>query len=182
MSMSMSMSGSVEQPARRCLLRLVAALAVLPLLEGCRTYQPKPVDLDAAERAFDGREPAALLSTPSLAEFARALGEGPERTSSFDPSDGLSIDEAAAVALVFNRDLRLARLEAGVVRASAENAGLWRDPVLGVDLSDVLAGTANGLEAVVSVGLTLPLSGRLELEKELGVRVLGLDKRSFFTN
>jgi len=105
----------------------------------------------------------------SVREFAAALdrAEGGSQAEGFDPSDGLSLDEAEAVLLVFNPDLRQARLEANVTRATAAHAGLWQDPVLGVDLERIVsgAGGANPWVAGSTIGITIPISGRLEAEK-----------------
>ena len=130
-------------------------------LGGCRSYERSTLDLDRTQREFLLR----ALDGPVLEEMnARAQpGDG---AAAFDPSDGLSLVEAEAIALVFNRDLRTARLAAGVAQANAENAGLWRDPVLGVDLTQIVSGASQGLEAIFAVGFTLPISGRLELEKQ----------------
>jgi cobalt-zinc-cadmium efflux system outer membrane protein len=140
---------------------IVALSAALILsLNGCKSYERSTLDLDRTQREFLLR----ALEGPVLEEMnARAqTGAG---SAAFDPSDGLSLAEAEAIALVFNRDLRTARLAAGVTQASAENGGLWRDPSLGVDLTQIVSGASQGLEAIVTVGFTLPISGRLELEK-----------------
>jgi len=131
---------------------------ILIALVGCKSYERSTLDLDRTQREYMLR----ALDGSVLTEMnARAEGGA----AAFDPSDGLSIAEAEAVALVFNRDLRTARLAAGVTRASADNGGLWQDPTLGVDFTKIVSGASQGLEAIVSVGLTLPISGRLELEK-----------------
>jgi hypothetical protein len=136
-----------------------AALSTVLLLSlaGCKSYERSALDLDRTQREFLMR---ALDGSVLDAMNARAPHDA------FDPSDGLSLAEAEAVALVFNRDLRAARLAAGVTRASADNGGLWRDPSLGVDFTQIVSGASQGLEAIVSVGFTLPISGRLELEKK----------------
>lgn len=90
-----------------------------------------------------------------------------ECAGAFDPSDGLSLPEAEPVALVYNRDLRLARLEAGVSRAGAEHAGLWEDPVAGVDIERIVSGVPDPWVVGGTLGLTIPISGRLETEKSL---------------
>lgn len=136
-------------PTRRSLAAL--STAALAVLSGCVSYERKPLDLDAVREEF-------LARTPVLPQ--------PSGDAAFDLADGLSAAEAEAVLLVFNRDLRVARLEAGVTRANAENGGLWADPTLGVDFTRIVGAASRGVEAVVSLGLTLPLSGRLELEKE----------------
>lgn len=143
------------------LARAQAFVAAALCIAGCKAYEPKPLALDAAQREFLAR----TASAESLAAFGARL-DAPVVRCAFDTSDGISLAEAEAIALVFNRDLRAARLAAGVTRASAENAGLWRDPTLGVDLSKVVSGTASGgIEALFSAGFTLPLSGRLDAEK-----------------
>jgi outer membrane protein TolC len=134
-------------------------------LTGCQSYERMPLDLDATRSAWLTRSPG----DPSVREFAAALdrAEGGSQAEGFDPSDGLSLAEAEAVVLVFNPDLRLARLEADVTRATAEHAGLWQDPVLGVDLERIVsgAGGANRWVAGSTIGITVPISGRLEAEK-----------------
>jgi outer membrane protein TolC len=79
----------------------------------------------------------------------------------------VTLAEAEAVVLVFNPNLRQARLEANVTRATAAHAGLWQDPVLGVDLERIVsgAGGANPWVAGSTIGITVPISGRLEAEK-----------------
>ncbi len=128
---------------------VAAVIAAMTLLSACTTYEAKPLDAASARRAF----------------LARTVDEPSFALDGFQASDGLSLREAEVIALVFNRELRAARLEAGVTRATADNAGLWTDPTLGVDLSQVIGGVSGGVEALASFALTLPLSGRLELER-----------------
>ena len=137
------------------------AAALLVSLSGCVSYESRPLQLDRTQRAYLLR----ALDGPVLDEWNTLRGERSD-AALFDPSDGVSLAEAEAVALVFNRDLRNARLAAGVTQASAENGGLWRDPSLGVDFSQIVSGASQGLETIVTIGFTLPLSGRLELEKK----------------
>lgn len=115
----------------------------------------------------------------SVREFAATLdraGGGPH-SSTFEPGDGLTVAEAQVVALVFNPDLRLARLAAGVTRATAAHAGLWQDPVLGVDLERIVSSTggANAWVAGSTIGITVPISGRLEVEKSRAGAALAAD-------
>lgn len=143
----------------------VVIAGLLSGLAGCQSYERKPLDLDAIRVAWLSRSP----SDPSIRDFAAGLdgadsGFGALRC---DPSDGLSLAEAEAVALVFNADLRQARLEADVTRATAAHAGLWEDPLLGVDLERIVSGAGGANPWVVgsTLGLTIPISGRLEAEK-----------------
>lgn len=134
-------------------------------LAGCQSYERKPLYLDATRAAWLTRSPA----DSSVREFAAALdrAELGTGTGGFDPLDGLTLAEAEAVTLVFNPDLRQARLESNVTRATAAHAGLWQDPVLGVDLERIVsgAGGANPWVAGSTIGITIPISGRLEAEK-----------------
>ena len=138
------------------------------LAGGCQTYEQEPLDIDAIRSSLLERS----LADPLISEFAAALeqaesGGGPGAAMGFDPSDGVTLAEAEAVTLVFNPDLRQARLEANATRATAAHAGLWQDPVLGVDLERIVsgAGGANPWVAGSTIGITIPISGRLEAEK-----------------
>jgi outer membrane protein TolC len=151
----------MNTPKTRLAAAVAAATAATMLLGACRSYQSKPIAVDAARRDFLAR----TVDGPALAEFNAALSAHEPAAGAFDPADGISLAEAAAIALVFNGELRAARLEAGVTRATADNAGLWSDPTLGVDLSRIVNGATDDIEALASLAFTLPLSGRLELEK-----------------
>lgn len=138
----------------------VGIVALVASLAGCRSYQPRPLDLAESQRDLVARSP----SSPQVAAFAaelRKVGVAP----AFDPSDGVSLAEAETIALVYNADLRLARLRAGVARAAADHAGLWEDPTLGVDLTKILASVENAWKVGVPLDLTIPLSGRLGAEQ-----------------
>ncbi len=144
---------------------MVGLAGTLVGLAGCQSYERKPLDSDASRAAWLTRSPA----DPSVREFAAALhrAELGSGMGGFEPLDGLTLAEAEAVTLVFNSDLRQARLEANVTRATAAHAGLWQDPVLGVDLERIVsgAGGANPWVAGSTIGITIPISGRLEAEK-----------------
>ena len=130
------------------------------LLAGCQSYRAKPLDLAAHRDAWLGRTPG----DEPVRAFAQKLAEEGE-PGAFDPSDGLSLAEAEVVALVFNPDLRLARLRAGVASATAEHAGLWQDPQFGVDFLSMVEGESNPFLITPGLSLTIPISGRLEAEK-----------------
>ncbi|MFM7135267.1 MAG: TolC family protein, partial [Planctomycetota bacterium] len=143
---------SFRQPA------LALSLAVA-LAGGCRSYGPSPLALDAHEATFIARE----ASASEVTEFARSLAPAGAGASAFDPSDGLAVREAEIVALVFNPDLRERRLAAGIAAAGAAHAADWDDPRVGLDLTRILDG--GDWEAIGSLSLTIPISGRLEIEK-----------------
>lgn len=139
-------------------------MALLPLAAaGCQQYQPSPIDREAHRAAFLARTP----ESPEVASFAASLDARPiPGQALYDPADGVSCAEAELIALVFNADLRLARLRAGVTRAGAEHAGLWDDPGLKVDITRIIQGTPEPWKVFSAVELTLPISGRLRIEKQ----------------
>lgn len=130
---------------------------------GCQSYERRPLDPAGHRAAFLARTP----ESPEVQAFAARLAAGAPGELEFDPADGVSCHEAEVIALVFNADLRLGRLRAGVTRATAENAGLWEDPTIGVDLTRIIESTPEPWKLFATVGITLPLSGRLEIEKQL---------------
>lgn len=148
-------------PGRAITLRAAGVAAVIACVPaGCQRYERRPLDLEATRAAWLSRSPADL----SVRQFAQTLASS-DATAGFDPSDGLSLPEGEIVALVYNRDLRVARLAAGVTRAGADAAGRWEDPVLGLDVERVLSGAADPWVVAGTVGLTIPISGRLDAEK-----------------
>lgn len=137
------------------------AAAAIAILGGCRSYERRPLDLPAHQAAFLARTPDA----PEVQTFAATLDPSPS-AQVFDPADGITCAEAEVIAMVYNADLRLARLRAGITLATAENAGLWEDPTIGVDLTRIIQSTPNPWKVFATVGLTIPISGRLEIEKQ----------------
>jgi outer membrane protein TolC len=130
----------------------VAILAFSLAISGCRSYERRSIDLAEHREAF--------LSGATLPDEAAAV------LTSAESESRVGIATAEEVALLLNPQLRLARWQAGVARASADNAGLWDDPTIGIDLSKLLEGPSQGWEVLGSVGLTIPLSGRLSLERD----------------
>lgn len=129
---------------------------------GCQKYERRPLDLVGHHAAFLARTP----ESPGVKAFVEGLAARSPDISGFDPADGISCAEAEVIALVFNADLRLARLRAGVTKATADNAGLWEDPTVGVDLTRIVQSTPEPWKVFTSVGITIPISGRLEIEKQ----------------
>ena len=130
----------------------VAILAFSLAISGCRSYERRSIDLAEHREAF-------LLGATLPDEAAAVL-------TSAESESRVGVTAAEEVALLLNPQLRLARWQAGVARASADNAGLWDDPTIGIDLSKLLEGPSQGWEVLGSVCLTIPLSGRLSLERD----------------
>jgi outer membrane protein, heavy metal efflux system len=129
---------------------------------GCQTYERHLLDVPGYRAAFLARTPESA-EVRAFADALAAQDPGPG-TRGFDPFDGVSCAEAEVIALVFNAELRVARLRAGVTRALAEHAGLWEDPMIGVDLTRIVEGTPEPWKVSASVGLTIPVTGRLAAE------------------
>ena len=140
---------------------LAASLGVAITLGvgGCRTHEPRPIDASALADAF-------LARTPELPVVGDPAGEEAGPGADFAGDDRLDVDRAVAIALVFNADLRVHRAESGVARAIAENAGLWPDPEIGLEFTRIIESVANPNELFGTIAFTIPISGRLEIEKE----------------
>lgn len=136
--------------------------AALITLTGCQLYERVPLDLAGHHATLDAR----LVATEPIARFferlAKAGNPSPER---FDLSDGLSPAEGEVLALFYNPDLRLARLDAGIALATFETAGLWEDPQFGFDGAEILS-PSGPFQYGLTLRLTIPVSGRLEVEKD----------------
>jgi outer membrane protein TolC len=131
---------------------------------GCQTYTPAPVDLQAHARLFAERIPDATL----VRAFAETLRQHDPAIRGFDVADGLSLEEARYVALLFNPSLKVVRAPAAVAQATAELAGLWEDPQLSGSFFYVLENVwQHNWFAGAYVGQTLPITGRPGLEKAL---------------
>lgn len=137
-------------------------LALALATGGCQSYEAHPLELSAHQDAFLAR----ALDGPEVAQFAASLAQSvPPAPGGFDLADGVSLAEAEAVAMVFNADLRMARLRAGVTEAGAANAGLWEDPTIGVDITRIIENVRDPWKLAATIGITFPVSGRLEVEK-----------------
>lgn len=140
---------------------------LLPLLfaaASCQTYTPAPVDLLLHAHEFAARLPEAA----ALQSFAERLGPpGPEATG-FVVEDGLNLQEARYVALLYNPSLGVLRQQAAVAAATAEFAGRWQDAQLGGSVARVLEGLAAHPWIVAGdLTLTLPITGLPGLEQAL---------------
>lgn len=139
---------------------MVALTGVAVMLAGCQSFQSRPLDLAAHRDGWLARTPG----DEPVRAFAERLDESGESTV-FDLSDGLTLAEGEIVALVFNPDLRLARLRAGIAAATAEHAGLWDDPQFGLDFLSLTENASNPLVISPGLSFTIPISGRLEAAK-----------------
>ena len=95
-------------------LSRLGSAATLCALVGCQSYERAPLDLAEHRSAFSSR----LENTEAIERFAERLAEADEAVvEHFDPTDGLTQAEGEVLALFYNADLRIARLDAGVSSA-----------------------------------------------------------------
>lgn len=142
-------------------LQIIVSTLGLAALVGCQTFQSAPLDAGTHTSGWRARTPA----DESVRAFARRLEGQGRKSGHFNPADGITLSEAEVIALVYNPDLRLARLKANVARATADHAGRWDDPQLGIDVLNVTESVPNPWLLGGSLSLTLPVSGRLQAEK-----------------
>lgn len=148
-------------PTRHTRPLLLLGLTLQSMLVGCQTYQPRPLKpvehMDAwLARSVDG---------VSLRAFIDSLDKQ-NTLQAFNPTDGLDLHEAELVALFYNPDLRLARLQAGVDSADAQFAGLWDNPNLDIDAMRITDGGNDPWIVGGSLSITIPISGRLNAERQ----------------
>ncbi|MEN1705207.1 MAG: TolC family protein [Planctomycetota bacterium] len=143
-------------------LSRLGSAATLCALVGCQSYERAPLNLPEHRSAFSSR----LDNTEAIERFAERLAQQDEAVAErFDPTDGLTQAEGEVLALFYNADLRIARLDAGVALATFETAGLWEDPEFGFDGAEILS-PAGPFEYGLTLSLTIPVSGRLGVEKD----------------
>ncbi len=105
----------------RTILNVFVSVALLTT--GCAFYRPMFLDSGEEWKRLED------IRVEDLAGYA-VEGQDPDLGPSrhFDYSDGLSIDEAAGLAVVLNPDLRAFRLEQGVAEGQLVGAGLFPNP------------------------------------------------------
>lgn len=138
---------SVSTRSRAIVLAHMAALVA-----GCESYRAAPFDPEAFGQAW--RERGIHADTR------------PAPTSRSADGLTLTLRDAQSLALRYNPTLRVARLKAGVTKATADHAGRWADPTLSVDAERIVSGASDPWVVGGTVGLTLPISGRLEVERQ----------------
>ncbi len=144
-------------------LRIAAASGAVLLLAGCQTFESRPLNLSTHDQKWRAQGP----SGEKVSAFAKRLAKTPSGATTFNPSDGVSLGEGKMIALVYNPDLRVARLKAGVAKAVADHAGLWDDPEVSFNVLKLTKSVPDPWIVGPSLALTLPLSGRLSAEKKL---------------
>ena len=127
---------------------------------GCQSYEPKPIDIGSYRNALETR----LIDIEPVEQFVSRIANDSSAPATFNISDGISPAEGEVIALFYNPELRIARLEAGAALAEFETSGLWKDPVFGFDGAEITSPSAP-FEYSFMGNLTIPISGRLKVEK-----------------
>ncbi len=134
--MATSARGKAREGVRGAPLARWTAAAVLSVAAACSSYRPRPLQTDMEWARLESVRLGDLVAPRGPAE---ALGDMP----AFDYSDGLSPDEAAAVAVALNPELRAFRAGRGVAEGQLIEAGLLPNPELDgrwTNLSGAIAG------------------------------------------
>jgi outer membrane protein TolC len=166
----------------------LSALAAVSLIaSGCQHLPPQPLDMHGIHTALQERE----LEVEPVRAYANALAAEAGAAEPFDASDGLSLREAQAVALWYNPNLRIARIEEAQAQAVTQVSGRWPDPELGIsagkkrtegegtstlaleDRGETLSysRTKPNLDrawiVAGSLSITVPISGRIQAQRDL---------------
>lgn len=139
----------------------IAGALVAAFVGGCATYTPAPVEPAAMLDAWHGFDARSATEAVAEALVPEDLASG------FDLADGITLDEAETVALFFHPDLRRLRAALEVDRATADAAGAWEDPELGVDGETILENVPDRWLYGGTLAVTIPLSGRPGVERRL---------------
>ncbi len=151
---------------------------MLAAASGCQHLPPKPLDLANTHATLQARE----LNLAPVRAYAESLAKTTgDAAPPFDTSDGVSLLEGQAIALWYNQELRIARLQLEQAEAVAATAGRWSDPELGLEGGEkAVESEATGLLrdaskvsrswiSAASLSITIPLSGRTRAEKQLRI-------------
>ncbi|MFM1919778.1 MAG: hypothetical protein RLZZ303_1412 [Candidatus Hydrogenedentota bacterium] len=154
---------------------LVPAVVAL-CLWGCQHIPPQPVDFTATRDAHRARLPEL---EPVRAYLDRAYPHSSAPVDTFNLDDGVSLEEGQALALWYNPQLRIVRIEAEGAAALAAASGRWPDTQLEISAGrkEIEESTRGLLREAGSVSrewidaaalqITVPLSGRLRAERRL---------------
>jgi|GEM_PF-906846 len=125
------MSGSEvttrRTPRERRRSRALVTLTTLLPLGAC--YQPQALDARAVLTDVEQEQKAAKLTRGSLGSRQGGGGAGLPN----DAANGLSEDEAVALALKMNPDLRAARRQLGIAEGEVVAAGALKNPTVDLD-------------------------------------------------
>jgi outer membrane protein, heavy metal efflux system len=128
----------------------LAGSAILALGVGCTMPEPEPLDAQRSEAEFRAR----TLESPGLRRFVETNAGA--QTLPFPPA-AWNLDTLTLVAFYYHPELDLARARLAQARAGSETAGMWPNPVLGIDLEKVTKVEPGLKPWVYGFNLSLPL-------------------------
>lgn len=150
---------------RRPRTRVVPWCLCLPLLSACVSYEPEQVDPAALLAELERLQLAEQTPAASVATIGSAR-------VTFDPRDGVSPVEAAAISVHLNPALRALRADIGVARAELVQAGLLPDPVIGWEAMNNVAdfitdrkSSANSYIAGLNLSWDVPRPGEIDAKE-----------------
>lgn len=161
----------IKKDRIRQAVKYVIVFSTLIPLVGCQSFQKfqkQPLDLPSHSIKWLNQAP----DTDLVMDFVKRIEAKSGNSTNFNPSNGVSMHEAQIIALVYNPDLRVARLKANVAAATAKHAGLWDDPTVSFDILGVTNSVPKPWIVGSSISLTVPLSGRLKVEKSQAKAVM----------
>ena len=151
--------------------RLALLVAAVPLVGGCATYDPQPLGLQDHLRSLQQRDAESALRPellrPTLEAALTLLDPIQASSAATRPNAALSLEAAEQAALVLNRDVRVARTRALGQTATVSFAGLLDDLLVDVEVLRVVEDVEEPWIFGAGLGFTLPLSGRLGLERDV---------------
>lgn len=135
-------------------------------LSGCVSKAPDPLDPLAILSDLRARTSQSLRTenVPVGSEWFPIAGD-------VCIEDGLTLDEANALALYYSPAVRVARASAGLSGAQVLQAGVLKNPK--VFLGPRISSSDSGLIFPVSANWELPLWGRRDAEKDVAYSTLG---------
>ncbi|MBI3858486.1 MAG: TolC family protein [Planctomycetes bacterium] len=130
------------------LARCVGASLLVLGCWGCSAPEPQPLDPAKSEAEFRVR----TLEDPGLRRYAEANGGlAPFQPASWD------LAALTLVAFYYQPDLDLARARLGQARAAGVTAGMWPNPVAGLNLEKVTNAAAGIKPWIYGFNLSVPL-------------------------
>lgn len=154
--------------SQRLVLLPVGALSLLA--SGCAGYQEKNIDPKEVGRTWaeiGPREATQLRNQSSKSS-----------DSEYNLSDGISLREAEVTALFYNPLISASRILSGLPEVQQKYAKLWNDPELDVNGEYFSSKQDDPLNYSGGLSLTIPLSGRLDVKKEIAEETLNAKKAS----
>jgi outer membrane protein TolC len=140
------------------------------LASGCVSYQEQSIDPKDVSRTW------MEIGPREATQFRNQSSKSSD--SDYNLSDGISLKEAEVTALFYNPLISASRIRSGLPEVQRKYAKLWDDPELDVDGEYFSSKQDDPLNYSGGLSLTIPLSGRLDIQKEIAKETLNAKKIS----